>query len=103
MWLGVLLGDSIIGLYILQRKLNGRRYFRILRHHLPRLVEDVPLGQRRSTWYMHDDAPAYFAATLKHLPRLVEDVPLGQRRSTWYMHDDAPAYFAATLKHLTRR
>lgn len=68
-WLGVL-GDHLIGPHILPRKLNGRRYLRFLRRHLPGLLEDVPLEQRQNLWYMHDGAPAHFAAAVRrHLTR----------------------------------
>ena len=64
-----MVGYRLIGPRILPRKLNRRKYLRILLHNLPRLHKNVHLEQRQSTWYLHDGALAHFSATMKHLTR----------------------------------
>jgi hypothetical protein len=66
-WVGVL-GDRLIGPHVLLNKLTGKRYCPLLQNILPGLLEDVPLQQSQSMWFMHDGAPTHFArAVSRHL------------------------------------
>ena len=57
-WCGIV-GDYLIGPYLLPSPLNGQRYATFLRYVLPGLLENVPLGIRRNMWFQHDGAPAH--------------------------------------------
>lgn len=58
-WAGIV-GDNLIGPYVLPARLNGETYLNFLRANLPELLEDVDLQTRRNMWLMHDGAPAHF-------------------------------------------
>lgn len=57
MW-AFIIGDKLIGPYVLQELLNGHSYLRFLRDQLQALLEDVPYV-RRDMWNMHDGAPEH--------------------------------------------
>lgn len=57
-WAGIV-GDCIIGPYLLPPRLNAESYLNFLEHELPPLMEDVPLGIRRNLFFMHDGAPPH--------------------------------------------
>lgn len=59
-WAGII-GDSLIGPYILPNRLNGAAYRNFLENTLPNLIEDIPLKVLRNMWFMHDGAPAHFS------------------------------------------
>lgn len=59
-WAG-LLGDSVIGPYVLPSRLNGETYRTFLAQVLPELLNDVPLHVRQRMWFQHDGAPAHFS------------------------------------------
>lgn len=59
MWAGII-GNILIGPFVLDERLNGEGYLQILQEHLNGLMEDVPLDIRRRMWYMHDGAPPRF-------------------------------------------
>lgn len=59
-WIGVI-GDFLIGPHFLPGRLTGEQYRQFIEHVLPELLEDVPLEQRRSMWFMHDGAPPHFS------------------------------------------
>lgn len=61
LWAGII-GNNLIGPYILPPRLDGRTYLMFLQEVLPELLEDLPLADRRTIWFQHDGAPAYFAA-----------------------------------------
>lgn len=63
-WAGIV-GDSLIGPYLMPSPLNGQRYTLFLRDTLPLLLEDVPLGVRRRMWFQHDGAPAHNAVNAR--------------------------------------
>lgn len=63
-WAGIL-GDHLIGPYVLPNHLNGNSYLVFLRDVLPGLLEDVPLQLRREAWFQHDGCPAHFARTVR--------------------------------------
>lgn len=58
-WAGVL-GDYLIGPYLLPDVLNGSTYLVFLRDILPQLLQNVPATLRHNMWFMHDGAPAHF-------------------------------------------
>lgn len=58
-WAGIL-GNSLIGPYILPNRLNSPTYLVFLRDILPELLEQIPLNQRRQMWFQHDGAPAHY-------------------------------------------
>lgn len=63
-WAGVL-GDVIIGPYMLPQMLTGLHYLHFLINVLHTLLEAVPLQQRIQMCFMHDDAPALSSPCLK--------------------------------------
>lgn len=64
-WAGIV-GEQIIGPYLLPPHLNGHVYAQFLQHVLPELLEDVPLDIRANMWFQHDGAPAHFALPVRH-------------------------------------
>lgn len=63
-WVGVI-GDHLIGPYVLPMRLNGEAYLNFLTDQLPLLLEDVDLQTRRALWFMHDGAPAHFSNNVR--------------------------------------
>lgn len=58
-WAGII-GNNLIGPYLLPSPLTGHAYTIFLREVLPGLLEDVPLETRRRMWFQHDGAPAHY-------------------------------------------
>ena len=52
-WMGII-GNHLIGPYIIDGHLNGETYLDFLRDHLNNLLEEVPLQVRNNMWFMHD-------------------------------------------------
>lgn len=63
-WAGII-GDNLIGPYMLPLHLNGARYHTFLVEVLPQLLEEVPLWIRNGMWLQHDGAPAHFDANVR--------------------------------------
>lgn len=63
-WAGIV-GDVLIGPYVLPLRLTGDVYRHFLVDILPELLENVPLDIRTNMWYMHDGAPAHFARPVR--------------------------------------
>jgi len=63
-WAGIV-GDSLIGPFVLPPNLNGNAYFNFLHDNLTDLLEDVPLILRNRIWYQHDGAPAHFSQAVR--------------------------------------
>ena len=63
-WAGIV-GDSLIGPYLMPSPLTGQRYTMSLSDTLPLLLDDVPLGVRRRMWFQHDGAPAHNAVNAR--------------------------------------
>lgn len=63
-WAGIV-GDHLIGPYILPDRLTGEVYLRFLQGALNDLLEDVPLLLRRRMWFMQDGAPAHFTREVR--------------------------------------
>ena len=59
-WAGIV-GDYLLGPYMLPPRLRWPMYRLFLEVHLPMLLEDVPLHIRRRMWFQHDGAPPHFA------------------------------------------
>ena len=58
-WCGIL-GDKVIGPYIIDGTLTGAKYRNFLTEELPLLLEDVPLETRSQMWYQHEGCPAHY-------------------------------------------
>jgi hypothetical protein len=58
-WAGIV-GDNVVGPYLLPDRLTAQQYSDILETVLPGLLEDVPLAVRQSLWFQHDGAPAHY-------------------------------------------
>lgn len=58
-WAGII-GNFLVGPYILPNRLNSPTYLVFLRDILPELMEDVPLLVRENMWFQHDGAPAHY-------------------------------------------
>lgn len=58
-WAGVI-GNFLVGPYILPNRLNSPTYLVFLRDILPELLEDVPIQIRETMWFQHDGAPAHY-------------------------------------------
>jgi hypothetical protein len=63
-WAGIV-GENVIGPYLLPPRLNGHLYLEFLQHVLPELLQDVPLDIRRDMWLQHDGAPAHFSLRVR--------------------------------------
>lgn len=57
-WAGMI-GDHLIGPFVLPERLTGVTYLRFLQDDLPILMEEVPLYTRSRMWFLHDGAPAH--------------------------------------------
>jgi hypothetical protein len=67
MWVGII-GNCVVGSYLLPDRLNGPAYCVFLQEMLPVLLEDVPLAVQHDMWFQHDGVPAHFSAqTQQHL------------------------------------
>ena len=65
-WTGIL-GDHLIGPYILPGRQNGCNYWNFLNEVLPELSGNVPSADIRGMWFQHDGAPAHFAVAVRQL------------------------------------
>lgn len=64
-WAGIL-GDRVIGPYVLPNRLSSPIYLVFLRDILPGLLEDVPLEAREDYWLQHDGAPPHFGNQVRN-------------------------------------
>ncbi|GFW05831.1 uncharacterized protein TNCV_603031 [Trichonephila clavipes] len=66
-WAGIL-GDHLIGPYILPDRLNGPRYLIFLEQVLPELLDSahVTAATRTSVWFQQDGAPAHFSISVRN-------------------------------------
>ena len=58
-WAGII-GDHIIGPYLLPISLTGPIYLTFIRDVLPNLLDVVPLQVQQVMWLQHERAPAHF-------------------------------------------
>lgn len=65
-WAGIV-GNTLVGPYILPQILNGEIYKEFLEETLPELLEEIPLNVRQSMYYQHDGAPAHSTTRVKEL------------------------------------
>ena len=63
-WAGMI-GNYLIGPYILPPRLNGQTYLRFLQEVLPGLLEEVPLEVQNRMWFQHDGAPPHNAREVR--------------------------------------
>lgn len=63
-WAGIV-GDKLIGPYLLPPRLNGHIYLQFLKHVLPELLQDVPFHIKRAMWIQHDGAPAHYTLDVR--------------------------------------
>ena len=63
-WAGIV-GDFLIGPYLLPARLGGSEYLHFLSTVLNQLLEDVPLATRQRMRFMHDGAPAHFSHSVR--------------------------------------
>ncbi|XP_026828181.1 uncharacterized protein LOC113562592 [Ooceraea biroi] len=60
-----IIGDHLIGPVILPNRLSGAAYLNFLVNTLPQYLDDMPLAERLSMWYMHDGAPPHFVRNVR--------------------------------------
>lgn len=63
-WLGVV-GDQLIGPHVFQGPLTSATYLDFLEHHLPGLLDIIPVPKRAEIIYQHDGAPAHSSNTVR--------------------------------------
>jgi hypothetical protein len=63
-WMG-LIGNCLIGPYIIDGTLNAHKYLTFLQEYLNPLLEEVPLHIRNDMWLMHDGAPPHFGRAVR--------------------------------------
>jgi hypothetical protein len=63
-WAGIV-GECLLGPYVLPDKLNGQNYTDFLRTALPDYLEVMPLAFRRQLYFMDDGAPAHFSLSAR--------------------------------------
>jgi hypothetical protein len=77
-WAGII-GNHLIGPFILEQRLNGALYLQFLEENLNILLEEVPLQIRTEMWYMHDGAPPHFDRLVRqHLTNVFGDRWIGR-------------------------
>lgn len=62
---GGIFKDKLFGPVFLPGRLNGQSYLEFLVNTLPELLENTPLEQRETLWFMHDGAPAHFSLNVR--------------------------------------
>lgn len=63
-WAGIL-GNCLLGPYILPARLNADNYLIFLQEVLPELLEDVPLANFNNHFFQHDGCPAHFGLQVR--------------------------------------
>lgn len=77
-WAGII-GNHLIGPFVLQDRLNGERYLEFIQNDLNGLLEHVPLQTRRDMWFMHDGAPPHFSLIVRdHLNHIFHNRWIGR-------------------------
>ncbi|KAJ4438741.1 hypothetical protein ANN_14692 [Periplaneta americana] len=78
-WAGIV-GDCLVGPYVLSARLTGAIYRDFIQNTLPELLhEDVPLNIRQNMWFMHDGAPAHFSRLVRDtLNDVYHDIWIGR-------------------------
>jgi hypothetical protein len=60
-----IVGDIVVGPYVLPDRLNSQGYRDFMETILPGLFEDVPLAVRQRSWFQHDGAPAHYGEDVR--------------------------------------
>jgi hypothetical protein len=81
-WAGIV-GDCLVGPYVLPHLLTSNHYRDFLLHDLPKLLEYVPMAVRARMWYMHVGSPAHFS-------RAVLDVLNNTYHDRWISREGPP-------------
>ncbi|GFX00424.1 uncharacterized protein TNCV_2090741 [Trichonephila clavipes] len=77
-WAGIV-GDSLLGPYILPPRLDSHKYLVFLQEVLPELLTDVPAPIRRRMWLQQDGAPSHYARHVReHLDRTFSNRWIGR-------------------------
>jgi hypothetical protein len=63
-WDGIV-GDIVVGLYLLPDRLTAQRYRDFLETVLSGLLEYEPLAVRQKLWFQHDGAPAHYGEDVR--------------------------------------
>jgi hypothetical protein len=81
LWAGIL-GERLIGPYVLLQRLTEHSYLNFTVNTLPELLEDVPLGRRAQMWFIHDGALFHFTITVReHLQNTYPERWVGRGRT----------------------
>lgn len=64
-WAGII-GNFLIGPFVLPPRLNGELYLEFLQNNLLDLIEHLPLAIRRNMYFMHDGAPPHFSVAVRN-------------------------------------
>lgn len=75
-WAGIM-GDHLIGPYLLPSRLTGPNYLLFLQQVLPQLLRDerISASTQRTMWFQHDGAPAHYSRDVRNYL----DVTFGQQ------------------------
>jgi hypothetical protein len=74
-----IVGDQLLGPFVLPNKLTDEVYHRCLVNDLPVLLEHVPLHQRQHMWFMHDGVPPHFLRIVRqHLSQTFGEQRIGR-------------------------
>jgi hypothetical protein len=65
-WAGIV-GDYLVGHYVLPQRLNGQTYHNFVENVLSELLEGVPLHVGPNTYFMHDGASPHFNVNVRWL------------------------------------
>lgn len=60
MWCRIV-GDRLIGAYVLPQRVNGQTYLEFLQNVMPDLLDDVPYRDGSDMRFMDDGAPSHFS------------------------------------------
>lgn len=64
-WCGII-GDKLLGPYVLPPNLNGGSYLFFLQNTLSDILDDLSLDIRSKMWFMQDGAPPHFPLVVRH-------------------------------------
>lgn len=74
-----IIGNFLIGSYVLSARLNGQLYLEFLQNTLQDLLEDLPIETRRNMYFMHYGAPPHFSVAVReHLSNVYPNCWIGR-------------------------
>lgn len=93
-WAGIV-GNHLVGPYLLPQRLTGANYLCFLQEVLPQLLDDahISAATRSSMWFQHDGAPSHYEIGV----RLHLDVVYGQK----WIGRGGPVHWPARSPDLT--